>query len=75
MIKRHCDLCENEMTPGLTLSRVQNGRRLATVIEHADVRLSVEVVAGINGMWNDGDVCKHCVLDALYTLDNRRQTA
>ncbi len=33
--------------------------------------VEVEVITAKNNVWNDGDFCKYCVLDALYKLDDR----
>ena len=71
MIKRYCDLCKELMTDDNTPNFGGNCSRLAAVIEKNGVKLEVEVIQTVDGVSNAGDICKHCVLDALYKLDDR----
>ena len=72
MIKRYCDVCEKQMTERNTPSFGVNGdRRLTATIQRNDATLKVEVLTGLNGTANKGDICTHCILDALYQLDDR----
>ena len=72
--KYYCDICGEEITEqnncvGATINNVNN--RLGAVITRKDKTLKVEIITALNDKWNDGDVCRHCVLDALSKLDNR----
>jgi len=78
MTKYFCDGCGKEITPknqcaGSTASR----SRLGTEIKKRGQVLMVEVMTGtsndIGKTWNNGHWCKHCVLDALYQLDDRKK--
>lgn len=65
MIKRYCDVCEEELVDG----RNYVSQRLT--LRHKDVKndawVNVEVVCGVghNGLWNHGDICKPCLLKAI----------
>ena len=73
MIKRYCDCCGQEMLSHLIPKEGMNGGRLQTTIERPlkGVKLTVEVIHSKDGCSNAGDVCKHCILDALQVLDDR----
>ena len=73
MIRRYCDCCKAEMpdgAPGAKEGQGSLGRLSATVLLK-DVKVGVEVIRSVNGVTNGGDVCKYCILDALYELDDR----
>jgi len=74
MIKVFCDLCGNEITRDNSIVSNVPGERLGATIKRNNVELRVEILTAIDGTANKGDVCKHCVLDALYKLDDRPQT-
>ena len=71
MIKRFCDCCKLEMTERTTPSWGDNGARVGVAIDRNGVKLGVQVIQFVNGTANAGDVCTHCILDALYALDDR----
>lgn len=76
MIRRYCDMCDEEMTGANTPSFGANGNRLAAELKRrGKPLLKVEVLSGLDGTSNAGDVCSHCVLDALYRLDDRPKQA
>ena len=64
MIRRYCDCCKAEISRELGNA----GRCLVAPVNHGEVNGEVEVVR--RGAW-DGDVCKYCILDALYEMDDR----
>ena len=72
MIKVYCDICctqithENQSTGGVMVKN-----RLGVEIQKHDHRFYFEVVQSKNSTANDGDICRYCVLDALYRLDDR----
>lgn len=72
MIRRFCDCCQTEMKETNTPSFGSNGGRLAVKIKRNGVELGVEVLQMVNGTANAGDVCTHCIFDALYEMDDRR---
>lgn len=71
MIKRYCDCCKAEMDERNTPRWGSNLGRLAVAIDRNGVKLGVEVIQEVNGTSNQGDICTHCILDALYELDDR----
>lgn len=71
MIKTFCDACGQEITEQLALSQGRSGDRLAATLSRGGKTLSVEVLTSLNSTANAGQFCKHCVLDALYKLDDR----
>ena len=75
MIKRYCDTCGNEMTDRNTPNLGTTGGRLQATIKRLDTKLTVEVIQSTNAGANVGDICKHCILDALYELDDRPQVS
>ena len=75
MIKRYCDTCGKEMTDRNTPKLGTNGGRLQATIKRLDTKLTVEVIQSTNNGANQGDICKHCILDALYELDDRPQAS
>lgn len=52
-----------------------NGSRMAADIQRSGVKLGVEIIQSVDGTSNAGDVCKYCILDALYRLDDRPKEA
>lgn len=73
MIKRFCDICGNEITRGNSIVSETPGGRLGAKIKKNGAELKVEMLTSVDGTANKGDVCKYCVLDALYKLDDRPQ--
>ncbi len=75
MIKRFCDICGTEITKDNSIVSEIPGGRLGASIKKNGAELKVEILTSVDGTANKGDVCKHCVLDALYKLDDRPQAA
>jgi hypothetical protein len=73
MIKRFCDLCGTEMSDKNSPSQGACQDRLKVSINRGKVHASFEIIQAVNGTSNSGDVCKHCILDALRELDDRPQ--
>lgn len=71
MIRIFCDVCGDEVTDGNIPREGENGKRVACEVRGKTGILKVEVMTGINGTWNGGDVCKYCVIDAVNQADDR----
>lgn len=59
MMKAYCDKCGKEV------KRDYAGDRLKRRLAKEGVTIQIEVIAGVNGTWNKGDVCLDCLLDAI----------
>lgn len=74
MNKAFCDMCGVEITDA---NRCSGGAvcckdtRLGAELKRGDITMRIEIMTAMNGTANAGDFCKHCVLDALYKLDDR----
>lgn len=68
-----CDMCGAEMNDRNTPRLGSTSNRLAAKVRSANAmtEVGVEVIQSHNGVSNDGDFCKYCILDALNTLDDR----
>lgn len=75
MIKHFCDVCGDEITEKNRLDENVEPARLRTTLYRNGMQLGVEVITVRNGTANSGEFCKYCVLDALYKLDDRPQSA
>ncbi len=76
MIKYFCDFCEKEITKeNSPEGGFNNVRRVGTTLNKNGLNLKVEIITSRNGTANDGQFCKHCILDALYKLDDRPKQA
>lgn len=74
MIRYYCDGCRKEITEANAAvgGPIHSADRLGTeIVTKESVHLKVEVITSMNGTANAGQFCKHCVLDALYRLDDR----
>jgi len=67
-VKRFCDVCGDELLMGRNL--VTDRLKETTFIRGTKVQ--VEVVAGIGGTWNSGDLCLFCLFDVLGRFDRRQ---
>ena len=74
MIRRFCDVCDNELT---SKNEIAGGTGRLQRLSHESApgkagKVMFEVTTGIaNGTWNSGDFCKYCVIDAINKLDDR----
>jgi len=70
--KHYCDCCGVEITDannargGAARNPVSDWRLGGKV-----GRLSIEVMTGIDGVWNAGHVCRYCIIDAVKSFDDR----
>lgn len=74
MIKHFCDKCETEMIDKNKIVGGKTGTHLSASTPFSatsDAVLNVEVLVGLNGVWETGTFCKYCVIDLLTTLDDR----
>ena len=74
MIRRFCDVCDNELTDENSIigapGRVQ--RLCNESLPGINTKVAFEVTTGtVGGAWNSGDFCKYCVIDAINRLDDR----
>lgn len=76
--KYFCDFCDAELTDANRCSGATDGIRLGGERQargSMQTRISVEVMTARNGVWNSGDFCKYCVIDAVNSLDDRPRSA
>jgi hypothetical protein len=73
MIRHYCDGCGKEITEDNAAvgGPIHCSDRLGTEITKRGVKLRVEIITSMDGTANAGHFCRHCVLDALYKLDDR----
>ena len=57
--KWFCDCCGNE------IFRNYIGDRVNTTVQVAGTKVLVEVILGIDKVWNSGDICIECTREAL----------
>lgn len=75
MVKYFCDGCQVELDADNTPCDGRNSGRLEATVVKGGRRLKVEVVHSQDDVCNAGQYCKHCILDALYELDDRPKPA
>jgi len=72
MIQRLCDVCGKVTDRNYVTERfkgISTYRDPTNRSEH--VKVEVEIMVGINGTRNDGDICKGCLIDAVAYHDDR----
>jgi len=65
VIRRYCDSCGEEIDRDAVTNRIKkrwSPRHRPSIL--------VEVTAGTNGVWNEGDLCVVCVMQALDLGEN-----
>ena len=65
MRKFFCDICESELT------NRDFGRQAGSYTRYKTPILNFEITTGKDGVWNGGDFCRYCIIDAVNTLDDR----
>jgi hypothetical protein len=78
MYKVFCDICAAEITgdPRMissTSGRLVVERRAAHGSNHNYFRF--EVMVGTDGVANQGDFCKYCIIDSIASADDRPRAA
>lgn len=68
MTKQFCDICKTEIVPGNSLN---NGRLGPIPFKQID-GLKVDIT--VNVKEKPADVCSHCVIDVINTIDVRAKT-
>lgn len=68
MIKRFCDVCGSEIVDGNMADSVDCRGRVSGVINYKPHTVGVEVIVGVDGVKNAGEVCKWCILDAVQRV-------
>ena len=81
--RRYCDLCEAEITldneagftakPSDILLSSRLDGKYSSRRNSNEIRFQISIA--LNGIWNGGDVCKHCIIDAVNSLDDRPRAA
>ena len=72
MIKTYCDICGKLITDdNQVIGGVMVEDRLGVEIVSGYHKFNFEVKQSKDGTANTGDICRYCVLDALYRLDDR----
>ena len=70
MTKHFCDNCAAELDDRNTPSGVEMPGRLRGEA-NLNKAVLVEVITGIDGVWNKGELCKYCIIEAVNRLDDR----
>jgi hypothetical protein len=78
MYKVFCDICGTEITGYSRMTRSGNGRLMverqaAHGSGHNYFRF--EVMVGTDGVANQGDFCKYCIIDSINCADDRARAA
>lgn len=68
MVKYFCDGC------GCEINADTHEDRLSVTVGKGGRLLRVQVIHAQDDIANQGLYCKHCILDALYELDDRPKT-
>ena len=65
--KYYCDFCLEQITDKNKCSGApdKSNRLGVNKMGFDDHTLSLEVMVAVDGTWNSGEVCKHCVMHAL----------
>jgi len=73
MTKTCCDVCGVELDKqNLPSGGFLVKSRLGAELRTSDGRVfHFEVIGAVGKCANDGDFCKYCILDALYSADDR----
>lgn len=70
-VKRFCDVCNKEITHENKRSRDLPSDRLMGESHGLAFVITTGRVEGRNKIWNAGDFCDYCIIDAVNSLDNR----
>lgn len=73
MIKMYCDICGEELTSqNLPSGGFMVKSRLGAELRTPEGRVfNFEVIGSVGKCANDGEFCKYCILDAIYSTDDR----
>jgi len=73
MVRNFCDCCGNELTSDNVPSGPENRGMLCGKTPNTGKLPSFqwEVLVGMNGIWNDGELCKYCIIDLVNAADDR----
>ena len=72
MTRQFCDACGTEIETNYVIDRLKG--EYFQRHEGQRVRIQFEVTVGVGDGWNDGDLCRDCVIDAVNSLDTRPQS-
>ena len=67
MILEYCDMC------GDKIKRNYVDDRLMKQLQQGKVMYHVEVMAGKDGCWNDGEICEKCVVNIVVNGKERKE--
>ncbi len=62
-IRRYCDLCDRELYRNFVSSRVHGSGFVTTELRGENVW--VEIILGVGGTWNSGELCLVCTRTAV----------
>jgi hypothetical protein len=74
--KTYCDMCGEEITSrNEAVGSSFSGSRLGGKTQDPTKQrwMCFEVSTGLDNVWNAGNFCKYCIIDAIKRLDNRPQ--
>ncbi len=71
MFKVYCDICEREMVPALTPNGGHSRDRLYATVHSHGANFHFEVLIGKDNGSNNAQLCKHCIIDAIKSADDR----
>lgn len=72
MIQRLCDVCGDVIDRNYITERFkETSTHRHPTDRFKDVKVTVEIMAGINGTTNAGEICKGCLIDAVAYHDDR----
>lgn len=80
MIRRFCDACDTEIQTNYVSDRLVAERNVKTPSGRR-LTIKVELTVGTGtsspggATWNEGELCRDCILDTVAVLDTRPQMA
>lgn len=73
MIRRFCDCCGDEIIEGEN-NLMEGADRIKVQVKGINnTILGVEFLTSLDGVYNEGDFCRYCVIDAVDALDDRTE--
>lgn len=69
--KRFCDVCEREISTSMTIEPLKESTVLRRGGRQTSVAVEISAKIGSYGVEAEGDLCKHCLFDAIDRFDPR----
>jgi hypothetical protein len=73
VIKRFCDVCGEKIGRNYVSDRLEANRTFH--LEDKRVNVKVMCMVAIDGTYNEGDICRGCVIDTVMAANTRSQHA